>query len=105
MGEKTMKREYYQDIGYKPFLFYVIFGVSGEDLEVSQKRHHVDEFPEIAVEGGERGKTTFEGDGSDGAGGIRPDAFDPPELLRALLPAAEEHIQKIVPGVGISGIE
>ena len=46
MGEKTMKREYYQDIGYKPFLFYVIFGVSGEDLEVSQKRHHVDEFPE-----------------------------------------------------------
>lgn len=41
-----MKREYYQDIGYKPFLFYVIYGVSGEDLEVSQKRHKVDELPE-----------------------------------------------------------
>ena len=27
-------------------LFFVIFGVSGEDLEVSQKRHHVDELPE-----------------------------------------------------------
>ena len=41
-----MKREYYQDIGYKPFLFYIIFGVSGEDLEVSQKRHKVDELPD-----------------------------------------------------------
>ena len=41
-----MKREYYQDIGYKPFLFYVIYGVSGENLEISQKRHKVDELPE-----------------------------------------------------------
>lgn len=41
-----MERKYYQDIGYKPFLFYVIFGVSGEDLEVSQKKHKVDELPE-----------------------------------------------------------
>lgn len=42
----SMERKYYQDIGYKPFLFYVIFGVSGEELEVSQKKHKVDELPE-----------------------------------------------------------
>lgn len=41
-----MEREYYEDIGYKPFLFYVIYGVTGEDLEVSRQRHHVDELPE-----------------------------------------------------------
>ena len=41
-----MKREYYQDIGYKPFLFFIIFGVSGEQLEVSKKKHKVDELPE-----------------------------------------------------------
>ena len=41
-----MKRDYYQDIGYKPFLFYLVFGVSAEELEVSQKRHKVDELPE-----------------------------------------------------------
>ena len=41
-----MEREYYEDIGYKPFLFYVIYGVTGEDLEVSQRRHHVEELPE-----------------------------------------------------------
>ena len=42
----AMKREYYQDIGYKPFLFFVIYGVTGDELEVSQKRHKVDELPE-----------------------------------------------------------
>ena len=41
-----MKRDYYQDIGYKPFLFYLVFGVSAEELEVSQKRHKVGELPE-----------------------------------------------------------
>ena len=41
-----MKREYYRDIGFKPFLFYVIFGVSGEDLAVSRTKHKVDELPE-----------------------------------------------------------
>ncbi len=41
-----MERQYYQDIGYKPFLFYLIFGVSGEELEVSREKHHVDELPE-----------------------------------------------------------
>ena len=41
-----MKRDYYQDIGYKLFLFYLVFGVSAEELEVSQKRHKVDELPE-----------------------------------------------------------
>ena len=41
-----MERKYYEDIGYKPFLFYVVFGVSGEDLEVSREKHKVDELPE-----------------------------------------------------------
>lgn len=41
-----MKREYYRDIGYKPYLFYMIFGVSGEDLVVSRSKHKVDELPE-----------------------------------------------------------
>ena len=40
-----MEREYYRDIGYRPFLFYMIFGVSGEELEVSREKHHVDELP------------------------------------------------------------
>ena len=40
-----MKRDYYQDIGYKPFLLYLIFGMSIKELEVSQKRHKVDELP------------------------------------------------------------
>ena len=40
-----MEREYYQDIGYRPFLFYIVFGVSGEELEVSREKHHVDELP------------------------------------------------------------
>ena len=41
-----MEREYYEDIGYKPFLFYIIFGVSGDDLQVSREKHHVSAFPE-----------------------------------------------------------
>ena len=41
-----MERRYYQDIGYKPFLFFIIFGVSGEDLEVSREKHKVDELPD-----------------------------------------------------------
>ena len=41
-----MERQYYQDIGYKPFLFYVIFGVSAEELEVSRSKHNVDGLPE-----------------------------------------------------------
>ena len=41
-----MERKYFQDIGYKPFLFYVVFGVSAEELEVSRERHKVDELPE-----------------------------------------------------------
>ena len=41
-----MKREYYEDIGYKPFLFYVIFGVSADQLQVSREKHKVDGFPE-----------------------------------------------------------
>ena len=39
------ERKYYRDLDYHPFLFYVIFGVSGEALQVSRSRHHVDEFP------------------------------------------------------------
>ena len=39
-------RQYYEDIGYKPFLFYVVFGVSGDELEVSRTKHNVDGLPE-----------------------------------------------------------
>ena len=41
-----MERKFYEDIGYKPFLFYVVFGVSGDELEVSRAKHKVDEIPE-----------------------------------------------------------
>ncbi|HAU50378.1 MAG TPA: hypothetical protein DEG74_05825 [Clostridiales bacterium] len=44
--ELIMEREYYEDLGYKPFLFYIIFGVSGEELTVSREKHHVSAFPE-----------------------------------------------------------
>ena len=40
------ERKYYEDIGYKPFLVYVVFGVSGDDLEVSKTKHNVDGMPE-----------------------------------------------------------
>lgn len=40
------ERKYYEDIGYKPFLFYVVFGVSGDELEVSRTKHNVDGMPE-----------------------------------------------------------
>ena len=42
----NMKRQYYEDIGYKPFLVYVVFGVSGDELEVSATKHNVDGMPE-----------------------------------------------------------
>ena len=41
-----IKREHYKDLGYKPFLFYVIFGVTADQLQVSASRHHVDGMPE-----------------------------------------------------------
>ena len=41
-----MERQYFEDIGYKPFLFYVVFGVSGDELEVSGTNHNVDGMPE-----------------------------------------------------------
>lgn len=40
-----MNREYYKDINYNPYLFYVVFGVSVEQLQVSRKKHYVDELP------------------------------------------------------------
>ena len=40
------ERKYYEDIGYKPFLVYVIFGISGDQIEVSKSKHHVDGMPE-----------------------------------------------------------
>lgn len=36
-----IKREHYKDLGYKPFMFYVIFGVTADQLQVSASRHHV----------------------------------------------------------------
>lgn len=40
------ERPYYEDLNYHPLLFYVIFGVKDEELNVSRKKHHVDSFPE-----------------------------------------------------------
>ena len=40
------ERKHYSEKGYSPFLFYVVFGVSGDQLQVSKSRHHVDAFPE-----------------------------------------------------------
>ena len=40
------ERQYYEDIGYKPFLIYIVFGVSGDELEISRAKHNVDEIPE-----------------------------------------------------------
>lgn len=42
----SFERPYYEDLNYHPLLFYVIFGVDGEELSVSRERHHVDAFPE-----------------------------------------------------------
>lgn len=39
-------RQYYADIGYKPFLFFVIFGVTADDIHPSRSRHHVNRLPE-----------------------------------------------------------
>lgn len=39
-------RKQYTDIGYKPFLFFVIFGVTENEMQVSESKHHVDAFPE-----------------------------------------------------------
>ena len=40
------ERPYYEDLNYRPFIFYVVFGVNGEELSVSRERHHVDAFPD-----------------------------------------------------------
>lgn len=40
------ERPYYEDLNYRPLLFYVIFGVKNEELDVSREKHHVDAFPE-----------------------------------------------------------
>ena len=42
----SCERKYFEDIGYKPFLFYVVFGVTGDELEVSRTNHNVDGMPE-----------------------------------------------------------
>lgn len=40
------ERPYYRDFNYHPFLFYVVFGVKNDELQVSRERHHVDGFPD-----------------------------------------------------------
>lgn len=40
------ERPYYKDLGIRPLLFYVIFGVKDEELKVSRHKHHVDGFPD-----------------------------------------------------------
>ena len=39
------ERKNYVEVNYKPYLFFVVFGVTGDDLEVSASRHHVDSLP------------------------------------------------------------
>lgn len=34
-----MNREYYKDINYKPILYYVIFGASEDNPEISRSKH------------------------------------------------------------------
>lgn len=43
------ERPYYEDLNMRPFLFYVVFGATTGELQVSKKRHHVDEMPEGLV--------------------------------------------------------
>ncbi len=43
---ESQVREKYTDIGYKPILVYVVFGVTENEMQVSQEKHHVDGFPE-----------------------------------------------------------
>lgn len=38
-------RPCYQDTGSRPFLFYVMFGAGGGELEISRSRHRVEGFP------------------------------------------------------------
>lgn len=38
-------RPYYKDMNYRPFLFYVVFGVRPAPLEISRQRHHANELP------------------------------------------------------------
>ena len=40
------ERPYYEDLNYRPLLFYVIFGVKDEELTISRERHQVDAFPD-----------------------------------------------------------
>lgn len=40
------ERPYYEDLNYRPLLFYIAFGVENEHLDISRERHRVDEFPD-----------------------------------------------------------
>lgn len=42
----SYERPYYNDRKMRPYLYYVVFGVSAGELTVSRERHHVDCFPE-----------------------------------------------------------
>ena len=45
-SEDDYSRPYYRETKYRPVLFYTVFGVSGDELEVSMSRHGVTEIPE-----------------------------------------------------------
>lgn len=42
----SYERPYYSDIDYHPYLFYVVFDISDDKLEISRTRHHVESMPE-----------------------------------------------------------
>lgn len=41
-----LERTNYDERGYKPFLFYAVFGVDEKHMKISKKRHHVEKIPE-----------------------------------------------------------
>ena len=76
-------RMQFKDIGYKPFLFFVVFGVDSDSLEVSKEKHHVDEIPEglqVCSISREDNAEYIDGFFSDPLGSIlkeeNPDLFD-----------------------------
>lgn len=40
------KRNWYNNQGYKPQIFYAVFGVNQEDLGISREKYHVDKVPD-----------------------------------------------------------
>ena len=44
--EFDLTRKYYEEGGYQPFVFYVVFGIDAKRVEISRDKHHVENIPE-----------------------------------------------------------